>query len=294
VVQTEVLLDRLHFGAGPRHGPDGRLYLSDFYGHEVLSVDLVGGTPTRVCEVPGQPSGLGWLPDGRMLVVSMLDRAVWRLDPDRRMVRHADLSTVATFHAHDMLVGRHGRAYVGNFGFDLHGRLAEQGAKRLLAPDTDPPGAAVALVDPDGAVRVVAENLKAPNGIGLVDGTTLVVAESGGLRLTAFDVAGDGALHRRRGWADLREHPIVPAGVCPDAEGALWVAAAPAHRAYRIAEGGEITDEVETGQPCFAVALTGADRRTLACCTAPSSMPGEVATDRLGRLEVVEVAVPAG
>jgi sugar lactone lactonase YvrE len=294
VIHTEVLLDRLHFGAGPRHGPDGRLYLSDFYGHEVVSLDLVGGARTRVCEVPGQPSGLGWLPDGRILVVSMLDRAVWRREPNRRMVRHADLSTVATFHAHDMLVDARGRAYVGNFGFDLHGMLTEQGTESLLDPETEPPGAALALVHPDGEVRVVAEDLKAPNGIALVDPTTLVVAESGGLRLTAFDVAEDGALHRRRMWADLREYPVVPGGICPDAEGALWVAAAPTHRAYRITEGGEISDALETSQPCFAVALTGADRRTLACCTAPGSLPGEVATDQLGKLEGVEVTVPAG
>jgi sugar lactone lactonase YvrE len=292
VPHTEVMLDGLYFGEGPRQGPDGRLYVSDFYAHEVLAVDLATGTPERVCQVPGQPSGLGWLPDGRLLVVSMLDRAVWRLEPNGRMARHADLATVATFHANDMLVDPGGRAYVGNFGFDLHSALAAQGAGPLLAPDADPPGAALALVRPDGEVQVVAEDLKFPNGTVLLDDTTLVVAESLGMRLTAFDVAEDGALHGRRVWADLRERSIVPDGTCLDAEGGIWVATALENRAYRVTEGGRITDAVETDQPCFAVALAGVDRRTLVCCTAPSSMPGEVAVERLGRLETVRVTVP--
>ncbi|GDY30318.1 SMP-30/gluconolactonase/LRE family protein [Gandjariella thermophila] len=292
MLHTEVLLDGLYFGEGPRHGPDGRLYLSDFYAHEVLALDLATGARERICQVPGQPSGLGWLPDGRLLVVSMLDRAVWRLESDGRLVRHADLSTVATFHANDMLVDPRGRAYIGNFGFDLHARLAEQGTEALLAPDADPPGAALALVRPDGEVRVVAENLKFPNGTVLLGGTTLVVAESLGLRLTAFDIAADGTLHGQRVWADLRPQSIVPDGTCVDADGGIWVATALQNRAYRVTEGGTVTDAVETSQPCFAVALSGADRRTLVCCTAPSSMPGEVAVERLGRLEAVQVAVP--
>lgn len=292
MLHTEVVLDGLYFGEGPRHGPDGRLYLSDFYAHEVLAVDLTTGASQRVCQVPGQPSGLGWLPDGRLLVVSMLDRAVWRLEPDRRMVRHADLSSVASFHTNDMLVDPRGRAYVGNFGFDLHTMVAQRGIEALLAPEADPPGAALALIDPDGSVRVVAEDLKFPNGTVLLGEATLVVAESLGLRLTAFDVAEDGTLHGRRVWADLRDNSIVPDGTCVDAEGGIWVAAALENRAYRVTEGGKVTDAVHTSQRCYAVALTGADRRTLVCCTAPSSMSGEVAVERLGKLEAFRVAVP--
>ncbi|MCP2256786.1 Sugar lactone lactonase YvrE [Streptoalloteichus tenebrarius] len=290
--KAEVLLDGLRFAEGPRTGPDGRLYVSDFYDRHVLAVDVRTGAREVVCEVPGQPSGLGWLPDGRMLVVSMLDRTVWRLEPDGRLTPHADLSGVATFHANDMLVRPDGRAYVGNFGFDLHGLLAERGLDAVLASDAEPPTATLALVEPDGEVRPVADGLRFPNGMVALSDGTLVLAETLGLRLLAFDVAEDGSLSGRRVWADLRERLVAPDGVCVDVEDRVWVSAAVQPSALRVAAGGQVMDQVATSQNCFAVGLTGPDRRTLVCCTAPSSLPRDVAERRLGRLEVAEVDVP--
>ncbi|MBB5959954.1 sugar lactone lactonase YvrE [Saccharothrix tamanrassetensis] len=287
MADTTVLREGLRFGEGPRHGPDGRLWYSDFYDHEVRALDLDTGDETVVCTVPGQPSGLGWLPDGRLLVVSMKDRTVRRLEGDT-LVLHADLSGIATFHANDMLVDGRGRAYVGNFGFDLHGAIAAGGEASMLEPGWVAPGTPLALVRPDGTVSEAADDLKFPNGMGFLpheEGAprTLVVAETLAFGLTAFDVAEDGTLSNRRVWAPLREHFIAPDGIATDGEGGVWVAPALQPYAFRVVEGGKITHKVETGQNCFAVALVG-DR--LVCCTAPVSQPEVVAVDRLGRLEV--------
>ncbi|CCH29022.1 SMP-30/gluconolactonase/LRE family protein [Actinosynnema sp. NPDC047251] len=284
MVDTTVVRDGLRFGEGPRHGPDGRLYYSDFYDHEVRALDLDTGAEQVVCTVPGQPSGLGWLPDGRLLVVSMKERTVRRLDGDDLVV-HADLNDIATFHANDMLVDAHGRAYVGNFGFDLHAAIAAGGEAPLLEPDWVAPGTPLALVQPDGTVSVAADDLKFPNGMGLLDGS-LIVAETLAFGLTAFDVASDGTLSNRRVWAALREHFIAPDGIAVDGKGGVWVAPALQPYAFRVVEGGEITHRVETSQICFAVAVVG-DR--LVCCTAPTSQPEVVSADRLGRLEVFDL-----
>ncbi|MEV0681544.1 SMP-30/gluconolactonase/LRE family protein [Actinosynnema sp. NPDC050436] len=282
MVDTTLVRDGLRFGEGPRRGPDGRLHYSDFYDHEVRALDLDTGAEEVVCAVPGQPSGLGWLPDGRLLVVSMKDRVVLRLE-DSGLVRHADLNDIATFHANDMLVDAHGRAYVGNFGFDLHAAIAAGGEAQLLGPDRVVPGTPLALVQPDGTTSVAADDLKFPNGMGLLPDGRLVVAETLAFGLTAFDVASDGTLSGRRVWAPLRDHFIAPDGIAVDDEGGVWVAAALQPYAFRVVEGGEITHRVETSQICFAVAIVD-DR--LVCCTAPTSQPEVVSTARLGRLEV--------
>ncbi len=285
MADTTVLREGLRFGEGPRQGPDGRLFYSDFYDHEVRALDLATGEQEVVCEVPGQPSGLGWLPDGRLLVVSMVDRKVLRLE-DGGLVEHADLSGVATFHANDMLVDAHGRAYVGNFGFDLHAAIAAGGEAPMLEPDWVAPGTPLALVRPDGSVEVAAEDLKFPNGTGLLPDGRLVVAETLAFGLTAFAVAEDGTLSDRRVFASLREQYIAPDGIAVDADGGVWVAPALQPFAFRVEEGGEITRKVETSQVCFAVALVG-DR--LVCCTAPSSQPEVVSGARLGKLEVFDL-----
>lgn len=287
MVDTTVLREGLRFGEGPRQGPDGRLYYSDFYGHEVHALDLTTGEDEVVCTVPEQPSGLGWLPDGRLLVVSMRDRKVLRLD-DGGLVEHADLSGIATFHANDMLVDAQGRAYVGNFGFDLHAVIAAGGEAPLLEPGWVPPGTPLALVQPDGTATVAAEDLKFPNGMGLLprqkgEQGRLVVAETLAFGLTSFAVADDGTLSDRRVWASLREHFIAPDGIAVDADGGVWVAPALQPFAFRVEEGGEITQRVETSQICFAVAIVD-DK--LVCCTAPTSQPETVAGARLGKLEV--------
>lgn len=296
-----MLRDGLHFGEGPRRGPDGRLYYSDFYAGEVHALDLTTGEDEVVVAFDGQPSGLGWLPDGRLLVVSMLDRTVRRLEHGG-LVPHADISDIATFHANDMLVDGEGRAYVGNFGFDLHGLIDEVGIPRLLEPDFDPQGAALALVQPDGAISVVAEDLKFPNGMALLpdptgeaestsgSGTILVVAETLAFRLTSFSVDRNGSLQNRRVWADVREFGIAPDGIAADTSTAggdgVWVAPALQAAVFRVTEGGKITHRVETTQTCFAVAVVD-DK--LVCLTAPDSNPSVVKPERLGKIEVYDL-----
>ena len=284
---STVLLEGLAFGEGPRWR-DGRLWFSDFYRHAVWTVDL-DGTETKVVDVPAQPSGLGWLPDGRLLVVSMTDRKLLRLEADGTLAVHADLSGVATFHANDMLVDAAGRAYVGNFGYDLHQDLAAREIPVILADDSA--GQAVlARVDPDGTVSAAASDLRFPNGMALVDGgRTLVVAETLRLGLRAFDVAEDGTLSNPRVWASLADRFVAPDGICADPEGGVWVANALGAHVLRVAEGGEVLDTVETSQLSYACALGGPDGRTLFAMTAPSSEPHLVA-DRLdGRVEIATV-----
>ncbi|GAB4325330.1 MAG: SMP-30/gluconolactonase/LRE family protein [Dehalococcoidia bacterium] len=272
---TEVLLDGLTFPEGPRWH-DGRLWFSDFFSHRVIAVDLQGRAETIV-EVPGQPSGLGWLPDGRLLVVSMTDRKLMRLEPGG-LVEHADLSGVATFHCNDMVVDGDGRAYVGNFGSDYNTGEPLQPAR-------------LARVDPDGTVSVAAEGLMFPNGAVITpDGATLIIGETFARHLTAFDRGPGGSLSNRRVWADIAPH--LPDGICLDAEGAVWSADPRGNVVIRVAEGGKILDQVSTGDlGAFACMLGGEDGRTLFICTCAGS--GEsVAAQRAGRIEVARVEVP--
>lgn len=283
---TRTLLEGLAFGEGPRWH-DGRLWFSDFYRRAVHTVDEAGVEAVAVA-VPNQPSGLGWLPDGRLLVVSMTDRRVLRLEAGG-LVEHADLSALATFHANDMVVDAVGRAYVGNFGYDLHADLAARPVPEILA-DESAGQAVLARVDPDGTVGVAASGLRFPNGSVFLDGgRTLVVAETLRLRLTAFDVAADGSLSGQRVWADLSAGLVPPDGICADPDGGIWVANALAPQVLRVAEGGQVLDTVTTSQNAYACALGGADGRTLFVTTAPSSEPHVVADARLGRIEIATV-----
>jgi sugar lactone lactonase YvrE len=286
--EVRVVTDGLYFGEGPRWH-DGRLYYSDFFEHEVRSVDLDGNVET-VLKVDGRTSGIGWLPDGRMLVVSMLDRRLLRVEPDGDVVEYADLSNIATFHCNDMVVDRQGRAYVGNFGFDLEGFFHEHGVEAVFA-EPGPPKAKLARVDPDGSVHVAAEDLRFPNGTVITpDGRTMILAETLGLRLTAFDIDSDGSLHHRRMWADLGGRP--PDGICLDADGNVWVAHPLEPVCFLVSEGGGILQEVETNQPCFACMLGGPRRRHLFMVTARSSEETVASTQRTGSILVTEVTTP--
>jgi sugar lactone lactonase YvrE len=289
--ELSVVLDGMSFLEGPRWH-DGALYVSDFYTHRVLRV-VPGNEPEEVAAVPNQPSGLGWLPDGRMLVVSMIDRKVLRQEESGDLVEHADLGPIAAGHVNDMVVAEDGTAYVGNFGFDLM-----RGATVRPAP--------LARVDPDGAVTVASEPLWFPNGAAITpDGSTLVVAESFGNRLSAFPIHADGTLGDRRDWAALGPPPasddeppeigalaFAPDGMCLDADGAAWIADAIANRAVRLAEGGEQLDEIRLDVGCFACMLGGDDGRTLFLCTAPSFAEHERRTTREARLLAARVDVP--
>ena len=227
-----------------------------------------------------EPWAMTFLPDGRLLVVSMRDRRVLRREPDGTLVEHADLSHIATGWCNDMVVDPQGRAYVGNFGYDLMA-----GEQARPAP--------LVRVDPDGTTTVATQGLKFPNG-SVVIGDVLVVGETNGNRLSAFDIASDGALGPRRDWAawDPAHGRIAPDGICADAEGAIWVADPAGNRAIRVREGGEIVQVVETGTGVYACALGGADRRTLFLCTAPGFQERDRRHSREAKVLALRVDVP--
>jgi sugar lactone lactonase YvrE len=287
---STVLTDRAYLECPRWH--DGRIWVVDFYTHEVLSAAEDGSDLRVEAVVPQQPSGLGWLPDGRLLVVSMRDARVLRREVDGTLVTHAELGAHVGGHPNDMVVDAQGRAFVGNFGFDLMG-----GAP--IAPT------GLVRVDPDGTVTPVAEDLWFPNGSVLTDDGVLLVDETFGNRVTAFDVAEDGTLVNRRTWAEfgalpstrevagaLPELVVAPDGCGLDAEGALWIADAAHGRAVRVREGGEIVDEVSPGLGVFACGLGGADGRTLFLCAAPDFDEHARSAAREGRLLSVRVEVP--
>jgi len=272
---VEVLYEGLDFGEGPRWHAD-RLWVSDFYQRTVSSFGATGDRRVEV-ELDDQPSGLGWLPSGDLLVVAMLSRQVRRVDADGQVHLHADLSAIATGPCNDMVVDAGGTAYVGNFGFDM-----EKG--------TTPAPADLALVRPDGRVEVAASGIAFPNGTVITpDGATLVVGESMGQRYTAFTIGDDGTLGDRRTWAEVPGKG--PDGCALDADGAIWMADAFGAGCFRVAEGGEILDTVVASQPVFACALGGPERRTLHLVTAPS-FGDAAAGSGAGRIEVVDVDVP--
>ena len=272
--QFKVLLDNLCFGEGPRWH-DGKLYYSDMHAHTVNAVDMQGRA-TVIAEVAAWPSGLGWLPDGRMLVVSMTDRKLLRQEAGGLKL-HADLSKLASYHCNDMVVDGHGRAYVGNFGYDI------------IKGEPQKP-AELVMVEPDGAARVVARDLQFPNGTVITpDGKTMVVGESMGHRLTAFDVAADGALTNRRVWAELGDG--VPDGIALDAEGAIWVASPFTHELVRMKQGGQVAERIKREQMPIACMLGGPARRTLFLLSSESIDPDECRTKHNARIETTEVEV---
>ncbi|GAA3620447.1 SMP-30/gluconolactonase/LRE family protein [Marihabitans asiaticum] len=285
---AQVIHDGFDFGEGPRWH-DGQLWFSDFYRHAVYTLDPESGEETKVVDVPRQPSGLGWLPDGRLLVVSMTDQKVMRLEEDGSLVEHADISAHCGYHANDMLVDDQGRAYVGNFGYDLHTDMAQRSVEEILG-DESAGRTDLVRVDPDGTVTVVAEGVRFPNGMVFVDGgRTLVLAETLRLQLTAFTVQDDGSLTDRRVWASTAEQMVAPDGIAADPQGGVWVSAALGPAVVRYAEGGEVTGQVETTQNAFACAVGGADGRTLYAMTAPSSEPKDVDGQSAGAIETAAI-----
>jgi sugar lactone lactonase YvrE len=280
------------FLEGPRWHRE-RLYVSDFYTHRVLAFDAAGQMRT-VCTVPGQPSGLGFLPDGTLLVVSMTDRRLMRLDGDS-LSEVADLSSLAPFWCNDMLVDNVGRAYVGNFGWDT---LNQQ----RIAPTC------LILVRPDGRVETAANGLVFPNGVVLADsGRTLLVAETFAARISAFDVAADGTLSNRRLWASFAEREfatleesitsgaLLPDGMVMDGEGTVWFGDAGGQGAIRVAEGGRVLDRINARElSVYAVALGGADRRSLYMCASSPLLSGDnPMVVRKSQLLMARVDVPA-
>jgi len=274
MLTTSVIIDSLWCPECPRWH-NGRLWFSDMVAERVMTLDLMGNLEAIV-EVPGLPGGLGWLPDGRLLVVSMKRRRLLRLDPEG-LVEVSDLNKYAAYHCNDMVVDVRGNAYVGNYGFDY--------LKEPFAP------AAMIFVSPEGETRIVAEDLAFPNGTVITpDGKTLVVAETFAQRLTAFDIEADGNLKGRRVWAQIPE--CAPDGICLDQESAIWVASPMTGEVLRCCEGGKVTHRVRPKNPAYACMLGGLDGRTLFLCTAESDIPEKLRAKASGAIEAVQVDVP--
>ena len=293
--QLHTLLEGGAFFESPRWH-EGRWWVSDFYRHLVLSLST-DGEPREVLQVEGQPSGLGWMPDGSMLVVSMRDHRILRWSGEAGVIEHADVSEFCGGHLNDMVVDTHGRAYVGNFGFDLMG-------------GGDPAPADLIRVDPDGSASVAAEGLLFPNGSVITpDGRTLIVGETAGARYTSFTIGDDGSLGDRRVWAQVAPAPEVttlgetlgklqfgPDGCGLDAEDHIWCADEVGARCVRIAPGGEIVEEIPApeGLDFFACMLGGEDGRTLLICAAPDFAEANRAAAREAVLLTTTVDVPHG
>lgn len=274
--EWELIVDGIDFGEGPRWHL-GRLWFSDFHQGTISSV---GHDRRRRIEVrcDGRPSGLGWLPDGRLLFVSMLDRRVMRREADGTIVEHADLDGIATGPCNDMVVGPLGNAYVGNFGFDFEGGAA-------------PASATLAIVWADGTVTAAADDLRFPNGSVITDdGSTLIVGETMGARFTAFTITHDRTLADRRVWAEVPG--MAPDGCGIDADGAIWFADALGKQVVRVREGGEITHRLPTPDNVYACMLGGPDGRTLFALTAADAHPDIVAGTATGALWQCQVAIP--
>ena len=242
----QTLMTGISFGESPRWH-EGRLWFSDWGTQEVVAVDPEGNSEV-VVSVPSSPFCIDWLPDGRLLVVSGSEARLLRRESDGSLVDHADLGGLSGHPWNDIVVDGRGNAYVGNIGFDF--------------PEGEFAPGSLALVTPDGEARQVADGLAFPNGVAVTpDNSTLIVAESYGGRLTAFDIGDGGGLSNRRVWADLDGG--VPDGICLDSEGAIWYADVPNERCVRVREGGEVLQTVELDRGCFACMLGGPDGKTL-------------------------------
>ena len=279
--KTEILIEGLTFTEGPRWRED-RLFFSDFFTKRVLSVDLQGNVETIV-ETEYQPSGLGWRPDGTLLIVSMNDRKLLGLK-DGILKEEADLGDLAPFHCNDMVVDNLGNAYIGNFGFDLHG------GEKLKSTN-------LILVRPGKEPEEIAQDLYFPNGAVITpDSKTLIIGETFGNKLTAFDINEDASLFNRRVWADLssikEDYSPVPDGICLDEEGAIWVASPTTSDVLRVAEGGILLDRIEVETNAYACMLGGEDRKTLFISTSKDSSEEACLTDQSAKLEVIRVDVP--
>jgi sugar lactone lactonase YvrE len=291
--ELATLLEGGSFFEAPRWR-DGRWWVSDFYRHVVLTVAPDGSTE-EVMTVEQQPSGLGWMPDGSLLVVSMKDQRLLRRAPSSEVSQHADLSEYCGGHLNDMVVDSGGRAYVGEFGFDLQA-FADPAPGKLMR------------VDPGGGVEVLADDLLFPNGSVITPaGDTLIVGETAGARYTAFTLAADGSVSDRRIWAQLAPTPELgpleqmlpqlefgPDGCSLDAEGHIWVADEAGARCARVAPGGQVVDEFPApdGLGVFACMLGGEDGRTLLVCAAPDFLEANRSQAREAVLLTTPVEVP--
>ena len=266
-----LLAEGFVFGEGPRWYA-GRLWFSDMHGEAVYSTDLAGDT-VRELHLPGRkPSGLGFLPDGTLLAVSMAERAVLRATGGGEVALHARLDGLVSDEINDMVVTADGTAFVGTYS-------------------TAPEAGVLVRVDPDGTASIAADGLDFPNGtVVTADGKTLVVAESKARRFTAFDIVPAGRLSGRREVAATPD--AAPDGIALDARGGIWAGFPLAHEFRRVLPGGEVTDRVSTGEDmAIACALGGAGRRTLFLLAARSWDASALSGRRTGTVRTLEVSV---
>ena len=303
---------------------DDALWFVDMVSDGGLWRKPLDGDAEFVTNVPGRASGLGWLPDGRLLVVSMDQRVIYRREADGTLVQHADFSDIATGDGNDLYVDPAGRAYAGNFGFDLHASRKVQSNSMLYAPP-GPPTTPLAIFEADGHLIGTTEPLLFPNGtVVLGDGRTLIVAETLGMRLTAFTIADDGTLTDRRVWASLipaplwsaLNHPgllgtitrrvsaavdvpalakysntqIAPDGIGLDPEGkTIWVANPLRNECARVAEGGKILQRIRTRQPALTCLVGGPEKDTLFIGTTPDYDPDKALAAKAGLIESIRL-----
>ena len=275
-VTAEPFVDGLVFGEGPRWH-DGHLYVSDMFAHQLLRIDMQGNKIV-LAEVPGRPSGSGFLTDGSQLLVSMVDRRILKLNAGG-VTELADLNPLTDADLNDMVVNANGDAYIGSFGFDLFGGAEPAMGNIVLLPrDGSPP-------------RVVADDLNFPNGMVITpDGKRLISAETFGHQLIQYDIGADGSLLNRREFASLGDY--TPDGICLDAEGAVWIASFVTDEFVRVKEGGEITHRVDPGRPAVACALGGPERKTLFMISAETDIERLAKGDSKAFIETIKVDVP--
>jgi sugar lactone lactonase YvrE len=268
-MEVKTLLAGLAMGESPRWHED-RLWFSDWGAQEIIAVDVDGNSEVVVCTPFGLPFCIDWLPDGRLLIVSGRENLLMRQEPDGSLVIHGDLRSVSDQGWNEIVVDGRGNTYI-NGG----------------------PGI-IALLTSDGSLRQVADGIAFPNGMAVTpDNGTLIIAESHGKRLTAFDIAFDGSLSNRHVWADLGDG--APDGICLDAENAVWYADVPNKRCVRVRERGEVLQTINTDRGCFACMLGGADKKTLFIIATEwrgmNEIP-EVARARTGKLLIIEAPAP--
>ncbi|TAL93154.1 MAG: gluconolactonase [Paraburkholderia sp.] len=273
--EAALFADNFVFLEAPRWHND-RLWVSDVFDCKLYTIDS-DGSRSLVCDIPGRPCGIGFLPDDTTVVVSCAQRKLLRVTGKTVSV-YADLADVAAGDLNDLVVDEQGRVYVGNFGYDLFG-----GAPKTLTN--------LHVVEPNGEIRVAASGLEFPNGAVIKDdGHTLVVAETWSGRLTAFDRAESGHLSNAHVYADLGERQ--PDGICVDAAGGIWVGCFNTGEFVRVLEGGAITDRVKFNGHAVACALGGKNGKTLFCCVFSGTQEEALAKKPCGAVYTAEVDVP--
>jgi sugar lactone lactonase YvrE len=273
--EVKTLMTGLVVGESPRWHDD-RLWFVNWGAQEIRTLDSQGDSEV-VAQGP-MPAGfcIDFLHDGRLLVTSH-DRLL-RREPDGSFVTHADLSAVGKGWNEVTVDGR-GRIYVNSVGFNF--------GQEEFRPGT------IAVIEPDGTARQVADNIMFPNGMVITpDNSTLVIAESWAQKLTAFDIESDGSLSGRRVWAQVSGD-----GICMDAEGAIWCSGVSGGtpECLRVREGGEVLERLVLDRACFACMLGGKDGKTLFLMSAEwrgVERMGELFSSQTGQVQAIEVAVP--